>query len=144
MSRNIHKKRSASLSRAMRKKDLRCVLLEDIKHINYFSGFSMMFPGVKERAGLLIDAKGRATLVVSAALAAGSSHCADKVVPVEHSVVEGLDKRDALFARAFKALTGRSEAALRKAGGAVRADIALMRQYKDAEDKRQLRRLARP
>ena len=142
MSGNIHKKRTASLSRAMRKKDLRCVLLEDIKCVYYFSGFSMLFPGVKERVGLIVDAKGKSTLVVSAPLAAGCGSCADKVVLVEHSVVEGQAKRDTLFARALKVVTGRSEAALNKAGRAVGPDIALMRQCKDAEDKRRLRHLA--
>ncbi len=143
MNNEIHQKRTGALAKTMRKKGLRCVLLEDIKCVYYFSGFSMLFPGVKERGGLLVDAKGKSTLVVSAPLAAGCGSCADEVVPVEHSVVEGQAKRDALFARALKGLTGRSETALNKAGRAVGPDIALMRQCKDAEDKRQLRRLAR-
>lgn len=127
----------------MRKKNLKYVLLEDVKGVYYFSGFSILFPGVKNRAGLLVDAKGKTTLVVSAPLAEGCGSHAEKVVPVEHSYVAGTAKRDALFGRTLKAISRQTEAALKKAFTAITPDIAIMRQYKDAGDKKQLRRLAR-
>jgi Xaa-Pro aminopeptidase len=127
----------------MRKKNLKYVLLEDVKGIYYFSGYSILFPGVKNRAGLLVDVKGRTTLVVSAPLAAGCGSHAEKVVPVEHSYVAGVAKRDAIFGRTLKAISRQTEAALKKSFSVISPDIAIMRQCKDAGDKRQLRRLAR-
>ncbi len=143
MSRTIHKQRAEALAKAMRRKKLPYVLLEDMKHTYYFSGFSIAFPGVRFRVCLLVDAKGGTTLLVSAPLADSAGSHADEVIPVDHSLVDGAAKREAKFARALKAATRQSRTALKKAAAVIGPDIALMRRRKDAEDKRQLRRLAR-
>lgn len=143
MNKAIHRQRTEALARAMRKRNLKHVFLEDVGGLYYFSGFSILFPGVKNRAGLLVDAGGVSTLVVSAPLAAGCASHADSVVPVEHSYAAGPAKRDALFSRTLKTITRQTEAGLKRAFSAISPDMAVMRQCKDAEEKRQLRRLAR-
>lgn len=142
MNGEIHAQRRAALARAMASKGVAQVLLNDMRHVFYFTGFSILFPGVKNRAALAVDRQGHTTLLVSAPLAEGAAGHADAVVPVAHPYVPGPAERDALFDRALAEVTGQSAGALAATEGVLRPDIAGMRRRKDALEQEQLRRLA--
>lgn len=137
------RRRRDALARAAASRGVGHVLLTDTKHIYYFTGFSVLFPGVRNRTDLVVDNQGRATLLVSAPLAEGAGPHADTVVPIEHSLVRGAPERDALFDAALKAATGRSSAELQPTEAALQADMAHMRRRKDKQEQEQLRHLGR-
>ena len=136
MDNKMYENRLEKLAKAMKKKELKQVLIQEPKHIFYLTGYSILFPGVKNKVSLLINSKAKTTLFVNPPLAEDASQYTDEVITVNHSLVKGTTERDKLFSKML-------ERGLQKTELIIRPDIENMRRIKDKQEKKFLQALAR-
>ncbi len=129
--------RVARLAAAMRRLALGKALVEDPRHIFYLTGFSFLFPDVKNSAALVVEENGRSSLVVSEGLSKAAQGHADTIIPVAHSTVAPVSQRGSLFRKAI----GDGYDALKKNEPLVDQEIRRMRAIKDADEIVMLRKL---